>query len=111
MIKYSLRPKVSSLSDPSSGSASSNSSSSFPRALADSPPLARPNAIADAELDAPEDGLDPTLPRNTAKGAPGHQIKETPSEDEDDEGRDLTELLAKAGAQEAERDTVRKATR
>ena len=45
------------------------------------------------------------------KGAPGHQIKETPSEDEDDEGRDLTELLAEAGAQEAERDTVRKATR
>jgi hypothetical protein len=111
MIKYSLRPKVSSLSDPSSGSASFDPSSSFPRELADSPPRAKPDGIADAELDAPEDGLDPTLPCNTVKGALGHQIKETPSEDEDDEGRDLTELLAEAGAQEAERDTVRKATR
>jgi len=43
-------------------------------------------------------------------GAPGHQIKEPRSEDEDDEGRSTTEQLIDAGAQEAEQDKVKQAT-
>ena len=42
---------------------------------------------------------------------PGHQIKEPRSEDEDDEGRSTTEQLVEAGAQVAEQDKVRQATR
>ena len=70
-----------------------------------------PNAVAESELDRPEEGLDPTLPGNTVHGAPGHQIKEPQSEDEDDEGRSTTEQLVEAGAQEAEQDKVKQATR
>ena len=67
--------------------------------------------IADAELDPPEEGRDPTLPENPVRGAPGHQVKEPRSEDEDDEGRSTTEQLIAAGAQEAEQDKVQQATR
>jgi len=71
---------------------------------------AKPSAIADSELDRPEEGRDPTLPENTVRGVPGHQIKEPCSEDEDDEGRSTTEQLFEAGAREAEQDKVTRAT-
>ena len=69
--------------------------------------------VADSELDRPEEGRDPTLPGNTVHGAPGHQVKEPRSEDEDEdeEGRSTTEQLVDAGAQEAEQDKVEQATR
>lgn len=72
---------------------------------------AQPREIADAELDRPEEGVDPTLPGNPAHGAPGHQVKEPRSEYEDDDGRSTTEQLIDAGAQEAEQDKVQQATR
>lgn len=111
MIKHSLRPKVSASDRPLIESTSSEPSSALPRELPVSARPAKPSAVADSELDRPEEGRDPTLPGNTAYGAPGHQIKEPRSEDEDDEGRSTTEQLVEAGAQEAEQDKVKQATR
>jgi hypothetical protein len=39
-------------------------------------------------------------------GSPGHQAREAPSEDEDDEGRSETEQLVEEGVNEAERDRM-----
>ena len=111
MIKHSLRPKVSAISRPLTESTSSEPSSVLPRELPVSTRPAKPTAVADSELDRAEEGRDPTLPGNTVHGAPGHQIKEPCSEDEDDEGRSTTEQLIEAGAQEAEEDKVKQATR
>jgi hypothetical protein len=111
MIKYSLRPKVSALDRPLPESTSSEPSTALPRELPVSTRPAKPNAVADSELDRSEAGRDPTLPENTVHGAPGHQIKEPRSDDEDDEGRSTTEQLVEAGAQEAEQDKVKQATR
>jgi hypothetical protein len=111
MMKYSLRPKVSATERPPTESTASERSSALPRELPVSTRPATPNAIADSELDRPEDGRDPTLPGNIVQGAPGHQIKEPRSEDEDDEGRSTTEQLVDAGAREAEQDKVTQAIR
>ena len=72
---------------------------------------AKPEVVAESELDTPEEGLDPTLPENPVHGAPGHQVKEPSSEDEDDEGRSVTEQLIDEGAKEAEQDKVNQGTR
>lgn len=111
MMKRSRRPKVSAIDRPLAESTSSEPSSALPRELPVSTRPAKPSAVADSELDRPEKGRDPTLPENTVHGAPGHQIKEPRSEDEDDEGRSTTEQLIEAGAQEAEQDKVKQATR
>jgi hypothetical protein len=111
MIKHSFRPKVSAIDRPQTESTSSEPSSALPRELPVSTRPAKPNAVADSELDRPEEGRDPTLPENAVHGAPGHQVKEPRSEDEDDEGRSMTEQLTEAGAQEAEQDKVKQATR
>jgi len=113
MMKYSLRPKVSAINRPLIESTSSEQSSALPREIPLSTRPAKPDVVADAELDRPEAGRDPTLPGNTVHGAPGHQIKEPRSEDEveDDEGRSTTEQLVEAGAQEAEQDKVNQANR
>jgi hypothetical protein len=44
-------------------------------------------------------------------GSTGHQAPESPSEDEDDEGRSETEQLVEEGAGEAERDQMLQAAR
>lgn len=111
MIKHSLRPKVSATGLPLIESTSSEPSPALPRELPASFRPFKPDVIADSELDRPEEGRDPTLLGNTAYGAPGHQIKEPRSEEEDDEGRSTTEQLVEAGAQEAEQDKVKQATR
>ena len=111
MMKHSLRPKVSAIGRPLTQSTPFEPSSALPRELPVSTGPAKPNAVADSELDRPEEGRDPTLPGNSVHGAPGHQVKEPLSEDEDDEGRSTTEQLAEAGAQEAEQDKVTQATR
>ena len=110
MIKHSLRSKVSAIGHPLTESTSSEPLSALPRELPVSIRPAKPNAVADSELDRPEEGRDSTLPGNTVHGAPGHQIKEPRSEDEDEEGRSTTEQLVEAGAQEAEQDKVNQAT-
>lgn len=74
-------------------------------------PAAKPEVVTESELDEPEEGLDPTLPENPVRGAPGHQIKEPSSEDEDDEGRSVTEQLIDEGAKEAEQDKVNQGAR
>ena len=61
--------------------------------------------------DPPEAGVDPTLPTNPVSGAPGHQVLESSSEDEDDEGRSTTEQLFDDGAFQAERDKVNEAAK
>ena len=111
MIKQSLRPKVSAVERPLTESTSFSPSSGLPSELRVSTRSAKPNAIADSELDRPDEGRDPTLPGNAVHGAPGHQVKEPSSEDEDDEGRSTTEQLIEAGAQEAEQDKVKQASR
>ena len=111
MTKHSFHPKVSAIDRPLTKSTSSEPSSALPRELPVSTRPTKPSTVADAELDRPEEGRDPTLPGNTVHGAPGHQIKEPRSDDEDDEGRSTTEQLVEAGAQEAEQDKVKQAAR
>ena len=111
MTKHSLLPKVSATVRVPTESTSPQPLSALPREIAASTRPTQPKEIADAELDRPEDGVDPTLPENTAQGAPGHQVKEPESEDEDEDGRSITEQLIDAGAQEAEQDKVKQATR
>lgn len=111
MIKHSLRPKVSAVGSSVNGALSSEPSSALPRELPLSTRPAKARAVADSELDRPEEGLDPTLPGNTVYGPPGHQVIEPRSEDEDDEGRSTTEQIVEAGAKEAEQDKVKQATR
>ena len=111
MTKHSHLPKASAPDRPLTESTSPEPGSALPRAIPVPPHPAQPNAVAAAELDRPEEGVDPTLPENPVQGAPGHQVKEPRSEDEDDEGRSTTEQLIDAGAQEAEEDKVKQATR
>ena len=109
MIKYSLRPKVSATGRSLIGSTTSEPSSALPRELPVATRPAKPSTVADSELDRPDEGRDPTLPGNTVRGAPGHQIKEPPTEDEDAKGRSMTEQLVEAGAEKAEQDKVKQA--
>jgi hypothetical protein len=111
MTKHSHHPKVSPIGHPASESIALDPSSALPSQIPVSTTPAKPDRIGDAELDRPEEGVDPTLPGNIAHGAPGHQVKEPDNEDEDDEGRSLTEQLIDAGAQEAEEDKVQQAGR
>jgi hypothetical protein len=61
----------------------------------------------DALLDAlPESKRWDSIP-----GSEGREVPETPSEDEDDEGRSETEQLVEEGAMEAERDRMLQAAR
>ena len=50
-----------------------------------------------------------TKPWDLVPGSTGHQVPDSPSEDEDDEGRSKTEQLVDDGAVEAERDRMRQA--
>ncbi len=72
---------------------------------------AKPNTIADSELDRPVDGVDPTLPFNSAVGAPGHKIKEPLLDDENEDGESVVEQLAEEGAERAEENTARQGVR
>lgn len=110
-MKHSLSGKVSAIDRPLTESIFSEPSSPLPRKLPVSPRPAKPEAVADSERDRPEEGRDPTLPGNAVRGAPGHQIKEPRSDDEDAEGRSTSEQLVEAGAQEAEQDKVKQAAR
>lgn len=92
-----------------------NKSAQAPAAVADLASLdraqidfetARHEQAAERDLDPQEPGLDPTLPTNPVQGEPGHQVPEAPSEDEDAEGRSLSEQLYADGAKQAERDKV-----
>lgn len=70
---------------------------------------ARREQAAERDLEPQEAGLDPTLPTNPVQGEPGHQVPESPSEDEDGEGRSISEQLYADGAEQAERDKVSRA--
>jgi hypothetical protein len=62
-----------------------------------------------------QDALLESLPESKrwdpVPGSEGRQIPETPSEDEDTEGRSETEQLVDEGAEEAERDRMLQAAR
>jgi len=82
--------------------------------LRDVPPLKKaptPDAIADSELDRPVEGVDPTLPFNSAVGAPGHKTKEPQLDDENEDGESVIEQLAEEGAERAEENTARQGLR
>ena len=59
--------------------------------------------------DAILDSLPESKRWDPVPGSTGHQAQESPSEDEDDEGRSETEQLVEDGAVEAERDRARRA--
>jgi hypothetical protein len=61
--------------------------------------------------DAILDALPETKRWDPVPGSTGRQAPESPSEDEDDEGRSETELLVDQGAEEAERDRLLQAAR
>jgi hypothetical protein len=75
---------------------------------------ARRELTGGPEMDAQETQLD-ALPEsmrwNPVPGSAGHQAPESPSEDEDDEGRSETELLVEEGVNEAERDQMLQAAK
>lgn len=82
--------------------------------LRDVPPLrksSKPDSIADSELDRPVEGVDPTLPFNSAVGAPGHKTKEPQLDDENEDGESVVEQLAEEGAERAEENTARQGLR
>jgi len=109
MTKHSQRPKIP--APARSPLESVDPVSLLPNRLPPGPKAKPPHRVAEDELDPPEPGVDPTLPTNPVDGAPGHQVKEPASEDEDEEGRSTTEQLAEEGAQQAEQDTVNQASR
>jgi len=88
-----------------------------PTPIGGTPGLSGDDETAPGELsagpdqDPPEAGVDPTLPTNPVHGVPGHQLPESPSEDEDEEGRSTTEQVFDGGALQAERDKVSAAAR
>ncbi len=85
-----------------------------PAPLLDFPVDAAPTEaepLAEPRIDPDEVGLDPTLPTRTGPVFSGHQVPDSPSEEEDTEGRSITEQLFETGAEEAERDTVHEAAR
>jgi hypothetical protein len=110
MTKHSRQPKVTVL-DRRLDDSSAEPSTALPRDIPLPTRPIQPPAVDEAELDQPEEGRDPTLPENPVQGAPGHQVKEPRSEDEDEEGRSTTEQLIDAGAKKAEQDKVQQATR
>ena len=59
--------------------------------------------------DAILDSLPESKRWDPVPGSTGHQAQESPSEDEDDEGRSETEQLVEEGAVEAERDRAQQA--
>ena len=61
--------------------------------------------------DALLDALPESKRWDPVPGSEGRQVPETPSEDEDDEGRSETEQLVDEGAEEAERDRMLQAAR
>jgi hypothetical protein len=61
--------------------------------------------------DAVLEALPETKRWDPVPGSTGHQVPESPSEDEDDEGRSETEQLVDEGAEEAERDRMFQAAR
>jgi hypothetical protein len=68
------------------------------RELMGEPDMNRQETILEA---IPETNRSDPMPAST-----GHQVPESPSEDEDDEGRSETEQLVDEGAEEAERDRM-----
>ena len=73
------------------------------RELMGEPDMNRQEAILEA---IPETNRSDPVPDST-----GDQVPESPSEDEDDEGRSETEQLVDEGAEEAERDRMFQAAR
>jgi len=73
---------------------------------------AKVDLTGETDLDRQDAILD-ALPEETrwnpVPGSTGHQVPESPSEDEDDEGRSETEQLVDEGAMAAERDRLRQA--
>ncbi|MGA3008094.1 MAG: hypothetical protein ABSE59_09415 [Opitutaceae bacterium] len=68
---------------------------------------AKRELTGESDIDLQEAKMDPIPPAERWDPAPdstGHQVPESPSEDEDDEGRSETEQLVDAGAEEAGRD-------
>jgi len=61
--------------------------------------------------DAILEALPETKRWDPVPGSEGHQAREAPSEDEDEEGRSETEQLVDEGAEEAERDRMLQAAR
>ncbi len=62
-------------------------------------------------LDAVLEALPETKRWDPVPGSEGQQAPESPSEDEDDEGRSETEQLVEEGAEEADRDRMLQAAR
>ena len=73
------------------------------RELAGGPALEGKEAVLES---APE-----SLRWNPIPGSPGHQAPESPSEDEDEEGRSETEQLVDQGVEEAEHDQMLEAAK
>jgi hypothetical protein len=73
------------------------------RELMGEPDMNRQEAILES---LPETNRSDPMPDST-----GEQVPESPSEDEDDEGRSETEQLVDEGAEEAERDRMFQAAR
>jgi len=75
---------------------------------------ARRELTGGPEMDRQETLLD-SIPESKrwdpVPGSSGHQAPESPSEDEDDEGRSETEQLVEEGVAEAERDQMLQAAR
>jgi hypothetical protein len=58
------------------------------------------------EQEAILDSISEVKPWNPVPGSTGRQMSESPSEDEDDEGRSESEQLVERGVEEAERDQL-----
>ena len=101
------REKSSGLRRPTAGKAAPSPLLDFP---VDTAP-AKPEPLAEPRNDPDEVGLDPTLPTPTGPVSSGHQVPDSPSEEEDADGRSVTEQLFESGAAIAERDKVHEATR
>jgi hypothetical protein len=75
---------------------------------------ARRELTGETDID-PQEALLDEIPESKrwdpVPGSTGHQAPESPSEDEDDEGRSETEQLVDEGVNEAERDRMLQAAR
>lgn len=75
---------------------------------------ARRELAGGSDLDAKEvilESAPESLRWDPVPGSPGHQAPESPSEDEDEEGRSETEQLVDQGVEEAEHDQMLQAAR
>ena len=75
---------------------------------------ARRELAGGSDLDAKEvllESAPESLRWDPVPGSPGHQAPESPSEDEDDEGRSETEQLVDQGVEDAEHDQMLQAAR